>query len=353
MSFDPSSYSNSDLITNSHSGQSDMPFNPSSYSNYNLMTSYHAQPNAPFNPTSYDNSNLMMSSIGSYSDMAQVKHVPYDPFEYQRRTAQYNSNALAWDEVREPDEPFGRPTPKTHSKPISQKEYVHNYLNNLNNPSNAQPQNTLREDTVGRNSISYTKNTHIFEQNNQLRSNNMGISNTHQEHMLSAKDRENVKRINNDNLTALMKRGDRAAERGDFRNEMLDHRSVQETMSLPKSKGGEYQLEYRHSDPESKKAFGYNSCMIHFKPYAEYYFLRGYKFDEIFEQNPKGPIGDYQCIKGEEYKKDPKAVDYLNQSRAKDTRNQLDINNNAKSKPTRRGKRGGRKHKKSIHKYGY
>ena len=351
MSFDPSSYSNSDLMTSSHSGQSDMPFNPSSYSNYNLMTSYHAQSNEPFNPTHYDNSNLMMSSIGSYSDIAQVKHVPYDPFGLQRKTVSRDTNALAWDEVREPDE-LNEPYSGFSSKPKNTHIFDCGNSECTNQPS----QNKVRTShgynksrSMHTNSISYTKNTHIFEQNNQLQSNNhMGISNTHQEHMLSAEDRKNIKRINNDHLTALMNAGDRAAERGDFVWEMLYHRSAQETMSRPKKEGGDYELEYRFSDPESKKAFGYNSCMIHFPDYTRYYYSLGYKFDDIFKQLPKAPPGSYERTLLKEYGNNPKAVDYLNQSRAKDNRNQLDINNNAKSKPTRRGKRGGRKHKKNM-----
>ena len=134
---------------------------------------------------------------------------------------------------------------------------------------------------------------------------------------------------------------------------MLAHRSVQEIMSKPKEEGGDYELKYRFSDPESKRAFGYNSCMIHFNYYTEYYYSLGYKFDDIFKQKSNAPPGSYYMIKDKEYKKDPKAVDYLNQSRAKGNRNQLDINNNIKSKPTRKGKRGGRKHKKSSNEYGY
>lgn len=343
MSFDPSSYSNSDLMTSSHA-QYDAPFDPSSYDNYNLMTSQHAQPNAPFNPSSYDNSNLMMSSYGAYSDMAQVKSVSNDPFGLQRKTVQHNSNALAWDEVKESDElnePYGGLSSKpksTHIFSYNGSECAHPSGKNKVRTSNGY--NKSR--SMHTNNLSQSKN--ICEQNSQSRPNlHIGISNTHHEHMLSTKDREYVKKINNDKLTALMNAGDRAAKKGNFVDEMLAHRKVQETMSKSKDKGGKYQLKYRHSDPESKRAFGYNSCMIHDKYYTQYYYSLGYKFDDIFEQDPKGPIGAYRLIKEDEYDNDPNAVEYINMSRTTDNRVQNHISTN-KSKPSKRRKRNKKMH---------
>ena len=324
MSFDPSSYSNSDLMTSSHSGQSDMPFDPSSYSNYNLMTSYHAQPNAPFNPTSYNNSNLMMSSIGSYSNMAQVKTIPS---EIQREQLERERLKLEYDKKQ-----FKlRQEMKNNNTSIQSiiKSSACNYEAPVQ--SRQKSMKNVMDKKIG------TKDTSV----KPIIKSSVGD-------YLSEMDRKHVKKINNNHLTALMNAGDRAAEKGDFVWEMLYHRSVQETMSRSKKKGGLYQLEYRYSDPESKKAFGYNSCMIHFPEYTEYYYSLGYKFDDIFKQESNGPPGSYYRTLLKEYENDPKAVDYLNQSRAKGNRNQLDINNNAKSKPTQRGKRGGRKHKKNM-----
>ena len=342
MSFDPSSYSNSDLMTSSHSGQSDMPFDPSSYSNYDLMTSYHAQPDRPFNPNSYDNSNLMMSSIGPYSDIAQVKHVPYDPSKYQRRTAQHNSNALAWDEVREPDE-LDEPYSGFSSKPKS----THIFSYNNSECANPSGRNKVRTSTncnkpysMCTNNLSRSKNTHVFEQNNHSRSDiHMGMSDQHAEHMLSTKDRKSIEEINDPIITALMNKGDRHTESGNFKEEMLAHREAQDTLEK------DYGIKHRSNDRESKKAFGYNSCMIHHPNYTGYYYSCGYKFDDIFKR--KGSGGNYQMTKYTEYKKDPDAVKYINQSRAQDNRSQKHINN-LDINSTKKCKKYRKKHKKTI-----
>ena len=316
MSFDPSSYSNSDLMTSYHSGQSDMPFNPSSYSNHNLMTSYHAQSNAPFNPTSYNNSNLMTSFIGSYSNMAQVKHVPYDPFE-----SQHNPNALAWDEVREPDE-LDEPYGGFSSKPKPHKEHINNF--------HMQPKDTPYKD------LSQSKNTHQFKQKQTCATVNREDKTVF--HMLSTKDRESIKKIDDPLLTALMNKGDRHAKNGNFKDEMLSHREAQDTLA------NDYNIKHRSNDLESKKAFGYNSCMIHHPNYTEYYYSLGYKFDDIYKQ--KGSGGNYKLLKETEYKKDPNAVKYINMSREGDTRTQNYTNNDLKIKSIKRVRK--RRHKKNI-----
>ena len=122
---------------------------------------------------------------------------------------------------------------------------------------------------------------------------------------------------------------------GFFVDVMLAHRKVQETMSKSKKEGGKYQLEYRYADPESKKAFGYNSCMIHDKYYAQYYYSLGYKFEDIFEQDPNGPIGKYRLIKEDEYDNDPKAVEHINISRALDNKVRNNSHNSKNKKKTR------------------
>ena len=278
MSFDPSSYSNSDLITNSHSGQSDMPFNPSSYSNYNLMTSYHAQPNAPFNPTSYDNSNLMMSSIGSYSDMAQVKHVPYDPFEYQRRTAQYNSNALAWDEVREHDE-LNEPHNGLSSKP-KPHNHLQKTLNNLIGIKDTSTQPIIKSSA---------------------------------KHYLSEDERRSVKQIDDPHLIALTELGDRYHKKHKYKKEADYHRKVQE-----KLRSDEYKNDHTHVNVASMDSYGRNSAAIHNPDYTNYYSSLGYTFDDIFKQSKPynqykpGERVDYIPIWIKGFYKDPLAIQWIN-----------------------------------------
>ena len=124
---------------------------------------------------------------------------------------------------------------------------------------------------------------------------------------------------------------------------MLAHREAQDTLEK------DYGIKHRSNDRESKKAFGYNSCMIHHPNYTGYYYSCGYKFDDIFKQ--KGFGGNYQLTKYTEYKKDPDAVKYINQSRAQDNRSQNGTNDDGKNKPTersKRGKRGGKRHKKNT-----
>ena len=333
-----------------------MSFDPSSYSNYDLMTSYHAQPNAPFDSSTYDNSNLMMSSYGAYSDMANIKadkereielkliikqlELKIKIAELTMKMEQDELNMkIEQDELNmkiEQDElnniniqPIIKSSARNYAAPIQSRK------------SGQKSMKAILDEKIGINDTSVKP---------IIRSSVKGF--------LSKMDRKHVKKINNNHLTALMNAGDRAVERGDFIHEMLYHRSVQETMSRKKENGGNYQLDYRYTDPESQQAFGYNSCRIHFPEYTEYYYSLGYKFDDIFKQKTNSPPGKYKLIKGEEYEKDAKAIDYLNQSRAKDTRNQLDMNqldmnNNTKSKPTRRGKRGGKRHKKTINEYAY
>ena len=297
MSFDPSSYSNSDLMTSSYGDYSDM----SGASNHQ---------------SSYSNQHLFMSSYGYYSDIAQVKHVPYDPFEHHRKT----NNLLVWDEIKISDE-LEEPFSKLSSEP-KYNNHLQNTLNNLNgNTKSVQPQPV-------RKSLSHDYTAPIqsrqFEQKSVKDAMNENIGGTKNtsvnplvkssvEHYLSKRERKSVKQINDPKLTALLNLGDREYEQKLYRESSLNHRRVQELLNSDK-----YKKNHTNRDVGSMNSYGKNSANIHLYDYAKYYYSIGYKFHDIFY--PEKPLSQYKPYETinykrtfeKEYDNDTKSVSFIN-----------------------------------------
>ena len=304
MSFDPSSYSNSDMMTSSYGDYSDM----------SGVTSHQC---------GYSNHNLLMSSIGPYSDMAQVKHVPYDPFGLQRKTVSRDTKALAWNKVREPDE-LDEPYSGFLSKP---KPYNHlqKTLNNLIGIKDAnligikdastQPiikssaRNYAPPLQSGQKSIKTTMNENIGIKNTFAKP----IIRSSAQHYLSEDERRSVKQINDPHLIALTELGDRYHEKHKYKKEADYHRKVQE-----KLRSDEYKNDHTHVNVASMDSYGRNSAAIHYPDYTNYYSSLGYTFDDIFKQSKPynqykpGERIDYIPIWIKGFYKDPLAIQWIN-----------------------------------------
>ena len=123
---------------------------------------------------------------------------------------------------------------------------------------------------------------------------------------LSKAERTAVKELGDSDMIARMDKGDRYEQSGDYVNEMLYHREIQE------------QLRTNHGiycrDKASREAYAYNSCGIHNPGYIQYYSSLGYGFNDIFGWNPN--TFHYDKLLGQQYIDDPNTVQYHLQSRA-------------------------------------
>ena len=122
---------------------------------------------------------------------------------------------------------------------------------------------------------------------------------------LSKKERDAVQKINDPDMIARMDKGDRYEQNGDYFNEMVYHREIQE------------QLRKNHrvycTDTDSLDAYAYNSAGIHNPSYTQYYSSLGYGFDEMFRKNSR--THHYDKILAKQYMDDVRTIQYHEQSR--------------------------------------
>jgi hypothetical protein len=116
---------------------------------------------------------------------------------------------------------------------------------------------------------------------------------------LSRKELEfvaNSKKAQNDkHLLQLIKEGNEAEEKGDYKTSAKKHREAQEKLS------DGYGLDIRFIDPEAKKAYGYNSIEHHISSIVDEVIKRNLSIEDVFFYDEKAKLYFFKEKYGKEF----------------------------------------------------
>jgi hypothetical protein len=109
----------------------------------------------------------------------------------------------------------------------------------------------------------------------------------------------NSKKAQNDkHLLQLIKEGNEAEKKGDYKTSAKKHREAQEKLS------DGYGLDIRFIDPEAKKAYGYNSIEHHISSIVDEVIKRYLSIEDVFFYDEKAKLYFFKEKYGKEFQDD-------------------------------------------------
>lgn len=104
-----------------------------------------------------------------------------------------------------------------------------------------------------------------------------------------------IKAQNDKHLLQLIKEGNEAEEKGDYKTSAKKHREAQEKLS------DGYGLNIRFTDPEAKKAYGYNSIEHHISSIVDEVLKRKLSIEDVFFYDEKAKLYFFKEKYGKEF----------------------------------------------------